>query len=629
MMRQNSRTSKGALSSLQKQAVLVCVVCALALLLTIGITLSIVTSRSDSSVDHSSEGNDVSAENNFAEHYQINETSAALLTETDDAGQDYQDQTLFIGDSNTVRLYTNGLISLQQFCAKEGIGTAAALNDGIVKFKGDDTEYTIAQAVAKMKPRRVVVMLGTNDNGMSAADYINNYTSLVQAIQASYPYTDIIVNTVPPIPENHSNYPQMDQSTIDDFNMALLTMCENLGVKFLNTAEALKDDTGYGNADYYQGNDIHLSKAGLKVILNYLRTHAYQSEDRRPDTSNVPSRAEYTPTPSAAVADSDPASEAASSDLEDAPSDVKFEASYRVDKAGGGTLSCGSDSGKTSLTYNITDSTQSVTVTAEPATGYVFVKWSDGNTNSTRTDTEFKQNIDVTAVFSLASIQISREGNAEVGREITFKANLQGKYLSSDSIKWYANGSEVTDAAGRTVVTIRVTQEMAESTYKIYATASYNGTQITSNTLNVKVTGGLPIIQWPEGPYSTSDSSDEAVSSSSAGTDLKDDVPEIDTNDKDAMSSKSESDKTSSSSTAPASSFAHSQAPEEGAPSSSDGSTASSTEKKVAATGQTPDSGIAMEPQAEKSTHDMSSSDLYAGSGMEPKETQKLPSAHE
>ena len=44
--------------------------------------------------------------------------------------------------SNTVRLYANGLISLQQFCAKEGIGTHAALNEGIVTFKKDSSTYT-------------------------------------------------------------------------------------------------------------------------------------------------------------------------------------------------------------------------------------------------------------------------------------------------------------------------------------------------------------------------------------------------------------------------------------------------------------------------------------------------------
>lgn len=107
-----------------------------------------------------------------------------------------------------------------------------------------------------MKPRRVVIMLGTNDTGMAVEDFISNYKRLVQAIQTSYPYTDIIVNTVPPVPTDHSNYPNMDQTRIDDFNMALLSMWRGNGPGSLNTAEALKDSTGYGNADYYQSGDI-------------------------------------------------------------------------------------------------------------------------------------------------------------------------------------------------------------------------------------------------------------------------------------------------------------------------------------------------------------------------------------
>ena len=195
-----------------------------------------------------------------------------------------------------MRLYANGLISLQQ-SAPGRHWHQCRPERGHRTFKRDDNRYTIAQAVAKMKPRRVVIMLGTNDNGMNTEDFISNYTALVQAIQASYPYTDIIVNTVPPVPSNHSNYPNMDQTRIDDFNMALLTMCEQLGVKFLNSAEALKDANGYGNVDYYQSGDIHLKPAGLKVLLKYLRTHAYETEDRRPDTIISPPVPSIPPTP--------------------------------------------------------------------------------------------------------------------------------------------------------------------------------------------------------------------------------------------------------------------------------------------------------------------------------------------
>ena len=509
------------MTSLQRQAVLVCVVCALAALLTVGITLTLLkrgkpetpgTPADSVPADITGDGEST----DLANHYQIDNTSSALLTETADAGTEYLDSTLFLGDSNTVRLYNNGLISLQQFCAKEGIGTQVALNEGIVTFKNDTTHYTIAQAVAKMKPRRVVMTFGTNDTGMEVADFISNYTALVQAIQEAYPYTDIIVNTVPPIPENHSNYPHMDQAKIDDFNMALLNMCEQLGVKFLNTAEILKGENGYGQPDYYTDGDIHLKSAGLKGALNYLRTHAYQTEDRRPDTNNIPTRTlEYVSNPSSAVQAPSSEEPASSSESESVSSSetasVKFEARYQVEKSGGGTLSCGNESGKTSLTYGITDASQSLTVTATPAEGHVFVKWSDGVTSKTRTDTGFKQNLDVTAVFAAASVHIS-EGKASAGSYV-FKAVLEGKYAKSENLHWFANGQEVKEAAGHTTVTVSASA-ITSGSYKIYAVVVYNDCAVVSNALTIKVSPE-PASSSSSGSSSTSSGSTSASSSES------------------------------------------------------------------------------------------------------------------
>ena len=469
----------------------------------------------------------VPGEEDISDHYQISETSAALLPETADAGESYQKETLFLGDSNTVRLYANGLISLQQFCAKEGIGTHAALNEGIVTFKKDSSTYTIAQAVAKMKPRRVVIMLGTNDTGMSVDEFIKNYTALVQAIQESYPYTDIIVNTVPPVPADHSNYPHMDQAKIDDFNMALLDLCEQLGVRFLNSAEALKGSDGYGIADYYTSGDIHLKSAGLKAVLNYLRTHALQTEDRRPDTNNIPTRTmEYVSNPSSAVAapsseavsssesQAESASSSESSSSESTGENKKFEARYRVDKNGGGTLSVGNDTGNSSVTYTVTDPDKSITVTAVPAEGHVFVKWSDGLTSKTRTDTDFKQNLDVTAVFGTASVHITSEGKGAVGSSYTFKAALSGKYAKTENLRWYANGQEVAQAAGKSSITVVVDSSMVNASYKIHAVVTYNDCKVSSNTLTITIGSGVT----SESGSTSSSSSSHAGSSGSTSS---------------------------------------------------------------------------------------------------------------
>ena len=537
---------------MQHRAVLVCILCVLAVLLTFGITTTLLKKEEPApSVSEPAEGPAAPGED-LSGHYQIDNASTALLTETADAGTDYLNDTLFLGDSNTVRLYNNGLISLQQFCAKEGIGTQVALNEGIVTFKKDSNHYTIPQAVAMMKPRRVVMTFGTNDTGMEVSDFIAHYTALIQAIQQSYPYTDIIVNTVPPVPADHSNYPHMDQAKIDDFNMALLDLCEQLGVRFLNSAEALKGSDGYGIADYYTSGDIHLKSAGLKAVLNYLRTHALQTEDRRPDTNNIPTRTmEYVSNPSSAVAapsseavsssesQAESASSSESSSSESTSEDKKYEARYRVDKNGGGTLSVGNDTGNSSVTYTVTDPDKSITVTAVPAEGHVFVKWSDGLTSKTRTDTDFKQNLDVTAVFGTASVHITSEGKGAVGSSYTFKAALSGKYAKTENLRWYANGQEVTQAAGKSSITVVVDSSMVNASYKIHAVVTYNDCKVSSNTLTITIGSG---VTSESGSTSSSSSSHAGSSGSTSSSSASSGSSSHSTSSSSSGSSKAESE---------------------------------------------------------------------------------------
>ena len=578
-MSRKKQQQNETMTPMQHRAVLVCILCVLAVLLTFGITTTLLKKGGEEPAPSVSESvADPTSGGDLSGHYQIDNASTALLTETADAGTDYLNDTLFLGDSNTVRLYNNGLISLQQFCAKEGIGTQVALSEGIVTFKKDSNHYTIPQAVAMMKPRRVVMTFGTNDTGMEVSDFIAHYTALIQAIQQSYPYTDIIVNTVPPVPADHSNYPHMDQAKIDDFNMALLDLCEQLGVRFLNSAEALKGSDGYGIADYYTSGDIHLKSAGLKAVLNYLRTHALQTEDRRPDTNNIPTRTmEYVSNPSSAVAapsseavsssesQAESASSSESSSSESTSEDKKYEARYRVDKNGGGTLSVGNDTGNSSVTYTVTDPDKSITVTAVPAEGHVFVKWSDGLTSKTRTDTDFKQNLDVTAVFGTASVHITSEGKGAVGSSYTFKAALSGKYAKTENLRWYANGQEVTQAAGKSSITVVVDSSMANASYKIHAVVTYNDCKVSSNTLTITIGSGVT----SESGSTSSSSSSHAGSSGSTSSSSS------------SASSGSSSHSTSSSSSASSSTSSGSSKAESESESKAESKAESKTESKA------------------------------------------------
>ena len=114
----------------------------------------------------------------------------------------------------------------------------------------------------------------------------------------------------------------------------------------------------------------------------------------------------------------------------------------------------------------------------------MFVKWSDGMTSKTRTDTGFKQNLDVTAVFAAASVHIS-EGKASAGSYV-FKAALEGKYAKSENLHWFANGQEVKEAAGHTTVTVSASA-ITSGSYKIYAVVVYNDCAVVSNALTITV----------------------------------------------------------------------------------------------------------------------------------------------
>ena len=247
---------------------------------------------------------------------------------------------------------------------------------------------------------------------------------------------------------------------------------------------------------------------------------------------------------------------------------VKFEARYQVEKSGGGTLSCGNESGKTSLTYGITDASQSLTVTATPAEGHVFVKWSDGVTSKTRTDTGFKQNLDVTAVFAAASVHIS-EGKASAGSYV-FKAALEGKYAKSENLHWFANGQEVKEAAGQTTVTVSASA-ITSGSYKIYAVVVYNDCAVVSNALTITVS--------PE-PASSSNSGSSSTSSGSTSASSSESSKSESTSSSSSHSTAESESKSESKSESTSSSHSSSESKAESTSSSSSAASESKTESK-------------------------------------------------
>ena len=214
-----------------------------------------------------------------------------VLPETADAGRTYVDETLFIGDSNTARylLYADDTGKAFTTSANNigvvSMGAGAITTLECEQFTGSSKMYTVPKAVAMLKPKRIIICYGTNNlSGTStdATSFISTYLKGLKAIREAWPYCDIIVSAIPPLDKQRSNT-RLNMVQVDAYNAAIEEMCEDNDFKFLNTAEVLRDEsTGWAKKDYTLSDGVHLSKTAVTALFQYVRTHAYITEDRRP-----------------------------------------------------------------------------------------------------------------------------------------------------------------------------------------------------------------------------------------------------------------------------------------------------------------------------------------------------------
>ena len=108
----------------------------------------------------------------------------------------------------------------------------------------------------------------------------------------------------------------------------------------------------------------------------------------------------------------------------------EYSVIYRV--SGSGSLSSGNASGKSKLQYSVPQgSGKSITVTAVPGNNYHFVRWSDGYTGATRTDSNIGGNIDLTAYFEANPVAPAWSASASMGADgvITVAVDSAGQSI--------------------------------------------------------------------------------------------------------------------------------------------------------------------------------------------------------
>lgn len=217
------------------------------------------------------------------------DADSVILKPTTDAGQDYIDKIVFLGDSTTYALSYYDIVRKNQVWtgAGENGGTNGTLalyttiNQTKIYYPDDDCALTIGEAVAKKKPAYLVITLGLNGG---VAGYFEerqfkaSYRKLIETVKENSPTTVMILQNIFPVAANLDTQknPTISNERIDKANVWVKDVAKEYGLKYLDSQECLRGVDGYMQNSYQSGDGIHMTPTGLRILINYIRTHAYE-----------------------------------------------------------------------------------------------------------------------------------------------------------------------------------------------------------------------------------------------------------------------------------------------------------------------------------------------------------------
>lgn len=217
--------------------------------------------------------------------------SEAILEETEDRGQGYIDSLIFVGESTTYHLKSRGVLNggtdTKQVWAPQNGTMNLDISTKNIKIIYPETgePMTIAQAAERARPQYMIFTFGLNgavQNINKGSDYYKScYLSLINSVRKVSPETKIILQSAFPVASNMdmSNY-SVDIKTlneyIDTINSWTLELALSEELRYLNTAEILKDSSGNLRYELQVGDGHHLRTEAYTEILGYIRTHGYE-----------------------------------------------------------------------------------------------------------------------------------------------------------------------------------------------------------------------------------------------------------------------------------------------------------------------------------------------------------------
>ncbi len=184
----------------------------------------------------------------------------------------YFDDAVFLGDSRTDGLRIYGGMNHGAYLQFTGATVESVFTKAVETPVGT---MPLLDALAQMECGKIFVMLGVNELGWKGTEIFRNQSALlIQRLQEDHPDAEIVIQSILPVSaeiDGEGRY--VNNQRIIEYNQVWLELAEEFDVSYMNVAECVADAEGCLPKDLcYDG--VHLNKAGCRLWLDYLRTHA-------------------------------------------------------------------------------------------------------------------------------------------------------------------------------------------------------------------------------------------------------------------------------------------------------------------------------------------------------------------
>ncbi len=183
----------------------------------------------------------------------------------------YFDDAVFVGDSLTTGIELYAVMQNTTVLAEKGLNLDSIYTDEVIKQE-DGTRITVMDALNQKQYKKVYVMMGGNEvRDVEKSVFLKRYQQLLEDIRALQPDAILYVQSILPVTVNN-NY-NMDNQRIDEYNEALLELCEEEGLPFVNVAECMKDENGALPTEASPADGMHFGPDYYQKWFDYLKTH--------------------------------------------------------------------------------------------------------------------------------------------------------------------------------------------------------------------------------------------------------------------------------------------------------------------------------------------------------------------